>query len=930
MIARSSTAGLSNRSHSVPSVSIETQRAVGRTLRVFEEEPQPLTVAACEELRDALRSGQLAGVEVPLGLVTQAIVLSRAHHDFAGDVLRRLATLPVTSSEDERAQLRAAFVVCSQEAFRQGEPVRWRSAELMLDQLRRAGAAPLEPGDHETLQVLVERAADATLLLNTTDQPRVTRLLTAIIRRLTIGTAPTLERDQLISLLQRCTDLPRVHYDLPGMRSLRDTCAQIAQHWLAAWGEADDGADGLRSFRLNLLTDDPDIQRRALLNMRDRAGDDDESASGRLALCATWALQRSSHAPVAELAASVFESISEPPLAAQYLWMATQLGDVERGRRWIERWQDAPGAPSKRLLEARFHLNQGAWAESVRLAARPLSVWSAFSREDVDAGAPDALVVHSLARTCQEARFLGQVREFSIACAVAPPTSDWTRTTVIVVPNQLMFATQLPVAAIERARQNGAEIVSLVAGMYPHSDDLSPAAAVLRDRIVAGLYVDRVRPCRHLSDDWEIDFEHERAIYRGQDWFPGLHNSLGIKFRRFTLDLEDPVIRIHAVRHLLMVETLHALFEEFWRTIDEERYYPFALVGVQASLGSVIRTIITHAGRPNVRAVHVSNGFEAFESRFAIDDLSGNAFARYHSVTDLTDRPNTPLGFRPAPQDVPTTLFRREQAYRRGNATLDAFVSKADRRAERARTAHRPRDPGPRRILMLGTILPDLSIPHDHGVAHRNIADWVAHTYETISGIDAQLVVKLHPAELDDRIAFYVTESFADLLPGRSGVIVLPYDTPFHEAVTDADLTVLWAGTSVLELCLMGAPHVVAGRFANEEYPVSRREHFSTREEYEDLLAGRRSVEVDRSARLRAIDVIHRITTSPLREYSDQPRRMLLNGQVWPPRIDVSTASVLMADPGIERLARRLSVPASDRAPTIARRLPSVWRRGRR
>lgn len=894
-------------------------------MRVFEHDPDPLTSDMCDELRTAVRSGGIAAAGVPLSLAMHALMHSGSHRLLAGDLLELLARADATVvTPTERSHMRSAFVACSLETFRGGDPLDWSGADSILERVLaavdesggRTGSATPEGAKRLTTYV-----GDAALLLNTMDQRRTIEVVNAGLRQLGPQCA-SLDPVALASLLQMCTDATRVHYDMSGLNALRETANDLARVWITANSGTNDTADPSLEYRILLSSADIDAQRRALDQMAGTAhASGDDRAWNGVVSCAAWTLHRTTDPTLAALAVDVFAAVPVPPRADQYLGMATSVGDEERGQRWLEMWQDAPGSPAKRLLESRFYLTFGAPDKSLHQAARPLSVWSAFFRDGKGPAAPEPMLVHGLARAAQEARFLCDVHSFSSACSSASPTSDWSATTIVVVPNHLIFATQLPVAAIERARRNGAEIVSMVSGMYPHSESLSDAALVLRDRIVPGQYHDRRRPSMELSDEWDIDADARRFVFRGTNWYAGTHNSAGIKFRRFTLDFSDPMVNAHVVRQLLMVEAVHAVFDDVWPNLDPARHYVFAIVGIQASLGSVIRTIVTASGRSNVRVIHVANGFEAFEPSLEYDEVSGNALARYHSVADLTDRPDTPLGFRPARQDVRSRLLRREHTYRRMNATLDEFVSKVDGRAERARSIARTgTGRRPRRVLMLGTILPDLSIPHDHGIVHRDIAEWVTHTYDVVTREDSELVVKLHPSECDDKIAFYVTESFADLLPSRDRVTVLPYDAGFHDAVLDVDLTVLWAGTSVLELCLMGAPYVTAGRFANEEYPVASRPQFRSRTEYEELLAGTRRVQIDAAGRLNAIDVIHRITTSPLREYSDQPRRMLLNGLVWPPRIDTSSAARLMADPGIRRLAQRLV--ASDAADAQQHRHP--------
>lgn len=516
-------------------------------------------------------------------------------------------------------------------------------------------------------------------------------------------------------------------------------------------------------------------------------------------------------------------------------------------------------------------------------------------------------------RVSQEALFQEDVSRFSAQCekdaATTEVTATYSKVTLIVAPNHLPFVAQLPIPAVERARVEGAEIVSLVKGLYPSDPDLTPASRLLRDAILGPYFFRSDTPQFEASPEWIIDPSQNNFTYRGTNYYSGLHNSLGIIFRRFRLDFEDELVATQVRRHLIMFQTAHDIFAEFLSATDPDRTYRFVVIGIQYGLGFALRTLINAANCSNISVVHASNGYEAFDREWRRDPDGNNFIPSYHSIRDLTFRPDTPLSFRPTPKDCEHTLFPNESDYK-DHAITESYVRKVSTREASAQKSYIKRSSAKRRVLVLGTILPDLSIPHDRGYVHDDIADWIFDTTR-IAGLSENLTVliKQHPAELDHKIGFYVAEKFVDLIPsGSRNVEILPYSASFHEAVADCDAVVLWSGTSSVELALIGKDYVACSRYAQEEYPLHADQPVS-RKDYEDILLGRRSIVTRADARLRAIDVIYRTSSSPVRELSKWPKRQLLNAQVWPVQIDPNMAGQLMADPSIMRQAERLTRP---------------------
>ncbi|PTN03160.1 hypothetical protein C8N32_1032 [Rhodovulum imhoffii] len=859
-----------------------------------------------------------------------ALVMSGSARSTA-DLLMEFLTgaLARASDMNVRNMLCRAFDICLYESFRQGENLKLDAAEDFLACLKAdiagfrecsiSDTGRLSEEQQQHLGEIFQSASLCVSLLNSEHQTAAADALLdwfACLHQVGTHQVPAV---LLADMIRRCTSLSRTFFDLDAQAELRQTAQDTARLWLDQHepGKANEAlADRAIALRFVLSSGDRERQSKSLQGLFDPAEENQDDESLNLATnYLSWLLETTLDPTLTSEGERQFKAISRIPSTHTYLAMAIRMGDRERGERWLAENASRQATIYSRYLEARFRLAFAEPEKSLAAAGKPLSVYAAFheqgSPDQIERSggnhlsAVDPLVLYNLVRTAHEASFLKDMHRFVRNCRSSHASEDNGRT-IILAPNHLNFVTQLPVAAIEKARSLGAEVVSMVTGTYPHSDQLTSGAESLRDVIMPGFYYNRRNPTCAISPEWDVRPHEKKLIYKGTNYFHGVHNSLGIHFRRFSIDFENAVENRQMRINLAMIQGVHDAFEKFLSAADGSRIYVFVAIGLQAGLGSALRTLVNNSRRSNIRIVHACNGFETFDPAFMVDPVGGNAIASYHSVTDLTDHPDTPLGFRPSPDMCKKTIFRSERRYRDRNACLDQYLTKVDTRAAVARARGITPPGGRRRILVIGTILPDLSIPHDHGLAHDDIADWARHTAEIALRHDLELVIKPHPAEIDQKMGFYVSEKFADLFPDDPNISVLPYDANFHDAVLSSDLVIIWSGTSVIELTLMGRPYIACSRFAREEYPISVRQ-FDSRTGYEALLSGARRPQANPRGRLQAIDVIHRITTSPFREASVWPKRQLLNGHVWPPHIDPSVAVALQSQVSTLNLARRLS-----------------------
>lgn len=918
-----------------------TLSAIRRTLRVFDRSAVKLSGIQLRECLDFIRTTPLSSAaHRDFVLACQAAVFSSQARKLAETLIGRI-TVPGAFTVDGPSYglVGRSLDVALFDTYRQADPLSFDAVVGAID----AAAASLREFDFSAARDLslaqtryfdrlTRVIADIFVpLLNTEHQGDVAELIEAYLRIVPKVGTHKVPDNYLLAILRRSYTPARTVFHPDALASLRAAAIDVAKCRIQdapSFSPFHEQGNRATAFRFLLFTNDIERQMQTLhMLAREAREHPSESTLNQLVNNLAWAHETTLDEGVTLLAERLFLEMDGQAQTHQYLSMCTRFGDRERGKQWIEDAASRPASINSRYLEAKFWLSFAEPDLAINAAMKPLSVFSArdqqmspqsmktwlkrqikekvLRRPAIARNAPDALVLYNLVRTAQEAIFLSDLQSFSAASRKSPRTDN--STTIVVVSNHLHFLAQMPVAAIERARMDGAEIVSLINGMYPSSDNLSPAARRLKDILVPPYYFNKNRPSHAVSDAWEIDAQKRVFSYKGINYYFGIHNSLGIIFRRFNINYQNPIEQTQLRRHLVLFQNVHDAFDEFVAEMDPARQYQFLAAGVQFGVGYAIRTLVSNANLKNVRIIHVSNGFEAFDSEWQIDPTSENPVASYHSVADLTDFPDTPLGFRPKPEDCQSFTYRTEQAYFDANPVVKGYFEKIDARADIARTNHRPVKHPKRRVLMLGTILPDLSIPQDRGFIHDDIAHWVRDTVRIADEEDLTLVVKQHPAELNHKIGFYVSERFSELVPqGAKNVEILPYEENFYDAIMSSDIVILWSGTSTIELAAMGRPYLACSVFAQQEYPLFA-DSFTSESEYRSILNGSTPLEARSDARLRAIDLVHRISTSPMREPSQMPVRQLLNAQAWPPRIDPGSAEALLNDEAIIRLSKRLS-----------------------
>lgn len=214
---------------------------------------------------------------------------------------------------------------------------------------------------------------------------------------------------------------------------------------------------------------------------------------------------------------------------------------------------------------------------------------------------------------------------------------------------------------------------------------------------------------------------------------------------------------------------------------------------------------------------------------------------------------------------------------------------------------------------LMGKIVYDLGVPRDDGPGHRDMADWATNTVQTLRDSDILILIKPHPSEARENYAGKPNEYFMDLIdqPLPDNVLVLGHHWFNHfELAGLLDLALVWTGTSIVELGVLGVPVLASSTWASHDFPIEV-EVPANREDYQTRLLDRRARAVSHQHQLRCARLLEYIA-SP--EFSFPMRHATFpysNERTTGPRLSVLRSLVGIYSPqsGVVRAAHKLVEP---------------------
>lgn len=453
---------------------------------------------------------------------------------------------------------------------------------------------------------------------------------------------------------------------------------------------------------------------------------------------------------------------------------------------------------------------------------------------------------------------------------------------IVLCPASFTAFTQIPIHALEELKRRSSSIISLTPGYIVSdavSDDIDKNVS---NSIYPHYYTDRTSMAKKPSDGWDVDIDAKKIVFRGVNFFHTIHNTMGIIFRRYDVEWQEPIVRAHVERYQTAAE---AMFDKHDRILEycraTGRKAKLVLTEIQHGLSHSLRLIAEHSGsRDHIEIFHVCNGFESYH-----DNLERSQSAQFQCISNLTRHPDVSLAYRPAVEVFEEWHATASDSARRDPAAI-AYAEKIGSQVTTLRYPGELRFPGGPVIVLLGKILPDLPRPNDVGFIHADVKEWFLDCCRFAHDNGVNLLVKPHPAEHNSQVSLYVNQEFTDFLcelPEEIRPVVLDrFAFPVTGLREMVDGVIMWGGNSPVELGLLEIPSMICGYYGARDCPVG---HYlpETRQQFEEFMLGK----IDRS-RLPSV----REKTISFLSYSLSPHhtipsrfnnRSLYNAEVWPP-----------------------------------------------
>ena len=433
----------------------------------------------------------------------------------------------------------------------------------------------------------------------------------------------------------------------------------------------------------------------------------------------------------------------------------------------------------------------------------------------------NAFTSRSLIKRRGELAFL--IKTAEVLGAVPQPQKP--KGLVLLTARNLDHLRRTPLMVLRQLKAEGWAVIPLVSGLLPYEPTRRPEIDLLNGAISPNIRLSSAAKAAFPTlTGFSADLTKGRFDWDGIELSHPLWEDAAIARRRYHVDWECPEL-MSSMGNLVAWTKAMGQALEYAQTLD----LPIAnLVILPARLpDAAIRLYCEEKGDPEqFYCLHGANGYQNYFTNF-----STNISERY-VLRNLTAYPAT----RAAAMPVPAYFERYYSAAKPRLADIRArFATTA---ATPRSTQGKPRPPEANALLeelktwragggkiacAFGKVVCDSSVPFDGGPAHSSMEDWIQHACRAVAGSDTLLLIKPHPHEINNRIATFPTEYFADLLSDPLPVNVRLLGHRWFDIADIAgqiDLGLIYNGTTAVELGLMGVPCLLSGHFAPIDYPI--------------------------------------------------------------------------------------------------------------
>jgi hypothetical protein len=440
----------------------------------------------------------------------------------------------------------------------------------------------------------------------------------------------------------------------------------------------------------------------------------------------------------------------------------------------------------------------------------------------------------NLLRRDGELNFLNKTA-IAFARVPQPETPPETPVGVLIIgARNLDQLRKYPLVVLMELRRQGWAIISLVEGLLPRFKTGDPAIDVLSGCITMERGLTRAaRTAFAPLEGFVANPAAGQLDWMGLNLRHSMLEDARISRRTYDVDFSCPVLSANLQR-LSDWTALMAQATVYARTALAKRGLRCGLMSLYNSRlpDSLFRLYCDKVGDPNrFFALQTANGYENYFANF------GNRISTRCVVRNMTRINDVRSASFPSPAvfesyyqanstSAEEVLIRLEHIATVRRSTGLATVADPAAVACEARVMEW-RAKGGKVACLFGRVVCDSAVPFDGGPGHADLKDWLRHSIEAVRGSDTLLLIKPHPYELNEQIATYLNQYFADLIGPDllanmpDNVIMLGHRWFDISAMARfVDLGLIYNGTVAVEMALLNIPCIQCNYFGPIDYPL--------------------------------------------------------------------------------------------------------------
>lgn len=517
---------------------------------------------------------------------------------------------------------------------------------------------------------------------------------------------------------------------------------------------------------------------------------------------------------------------------------------------------------------------------------------------------------------------LNFLRQTATAFARVPQPRN-PKGVVVIAARNLDQLRKYPLVVLMDLRRQGWAVVSLVEGLLPKDKTGDAAIDLLNGCITIerGLTPQARRVFPEL-EGFVAAPQEGRIEWMGLNLQHSLMEDARINRRAYDVDFSCPALT-DSLQKLCDWTRLVAQATVYAQRTFAQRKVRGGLMSLFNSRlpDSLFRLYCEKAGDPYAFfALQVANGYENYFSNF------GNKISTRCVVRNVTQF-----------SEVRSASFPRPSVFAGYVEVNRHRVDSVLERVEKIATAKRttgpdgPTDPaaiaceaqimewrakGGKVACLFGRVVCDSAVPFDGGPAHKDLREWLQSSIDAVRGSNTLLLIKPHPQEINNQIATFLNQYFADLVDGDLPPNVIMMGHRWF-TITDlkrfVDLGLVYNGTVAVEMALLDIPCVQANHFGPIDYPLGHPIPESP-EQYRAMLRFETPAVTAPDMRARAALWLDYMSNGRFALDYRYHSRPVTNKVVYPPYWikEELDAYLRHGDPHVRTLARRITGVASE------------------